>query len=145
VDDFILDGEDFPSGYKCWDLLRADRVDLTTYPYGERYAILQAFSPCPFINVIRTWKTREEKERAIFELLKRGAEGVVFKNHTAPYQPGRAGQDFKLPFRHTATVRVRSVDMNRNTARIEMLDGNRWLEVSGVKIDRGLVKPWGLR
>lgn len=141
VSDFILDGEYDPSGYQCWDLLRADQVDLSSYAYEERYGVLKSFSPCPLINVIPTWTTKEEKEEIIFELLRKDAEGVVFKNRLASYQAGRAGQHFKLPFRHAATVRVRSVDSKRNSARIEMLDGSRWLEVCGVKIERGLVQP----
>lgn len=139
--DFILDGEYEPPGYKCWDLLRADHVDLGSYAYEERYNVLKAFSQCPFITVIPTWTRKEEKERIIFELLRKGAEGVVFKNRLAQYQPGRAGQHFKLKFENTATVRVRSVDPNRDSARVEMLDGGLWLEVSGIKIQRGLVQP----
>ena len=141
VTDFILDGEYFPSGYKCWDLLRADRVDLGSYPYGERYAILRVFSPCPFIDVIPTWITKADKERTIFELLSRGAEGVVFKDQLAPYQPGRAGQHFKLKFENSATVRVRSVDSSGRSARIEMLDTGQWREVSGVKLKKDPVQP----
>lgn len=138
--DFILDGEYDSAGYNCWDLLRADQMELTRYGYEERYGILRAFSPCPLIHVIPTWTTKDEKEAAVFELLGKGAEGVVFKNRLAPYQPGRAGQHFKLKFENTATVRVRSVDLNRNSARIEMLDRGHWVEVSGIKIDRSLVK-----
>jgi ATP-dependent DNA ligase len=141
VTDFILDGEYYPSGLKCWDLLRADHVDLTDYPYEGRYSILKTFSACPLIHVTPTWTERAEKERKIFELLQKGAEGVVFKDRRAPYRPGRAGQHFKLKFENTATVRVRSVDPSRNRARIEMLDADRWIEVSGIKVARGKVKP----
>ena len=140
VTDFILDGEYDPSGYNCWDLLLADRVDLTSFAYEDRYRILKAFSPCPFINVIPSWATKDEKEAVIFELLGRGSEGVVFKNRLAPYQPGRAGQHFKLKFENAATVRVRSVDPTRSSARIEMLDAGGWREVSGIKIEKGLVQ-----
>jgi len=141
VNHFILDGEFEPSAYNCWDLLGADGEDLTRYAYGDRYRILKAFSPCPFINVISTWTTKDEKEAIIFELLRKGAEGVVFKNRLAPYQPGRAGQHFKLPFENGATVRVRSVDPTKNSARIEMLDAGIWIEVSGIKVEQGTVEP----
>lgn len=140
VTDFILDGECDPAAYKCWDLLRADQVDLSACAYEERYSVLKAFSPCPFINVIPTWTTKDEKEAIIFELLRKGAEGVVFKNRLAPYRAGRAGQHFKLPFENSATVRVRSVDPTRDCARIEMLHSGRWIEVSGIKIENGLVQ-----
>lgn len=140
VSDFILDGEYDPAAFNCWDLLRADQVDLTACAYEERYSVLKAFSPCPFIHVIPTWTTTDEKETIIFELLCKGAEGLVFKNRLAPYQPGRAGQHFKLPFENSATVRVRSVDPTKDRARIEMLDAGRWIEVSGIKIANGSVQ-----
>lgn len=141
VTDFVLDGEFEPCDYKCWDLLRADHVDLTSYAYEDRYGILKAFSSCPFINVVPSWTTKDEKEAIIFELLCKGAEGVVFKSRLAPYKPGRAGQHFKLKFENTATVRVRSVDPIRARACIEMLGANGWQEVSGIKIRNGVVKP----
>jgi ATP-dependent DNA ligase len=141
VADFILDGEYEPAGYKCWDLLRADQEDLTPYTYEDRYGILKAFSPCPLINVVPSWTTADQKEAAIFELLRKSAEGVVFKDRLAPHQPGRAGQHFKLKFENSATVRVRSVDPTRNSARIEMLHAGGWIEVSGIKIENGLVQP----
>jgi bifunctional non-homologous end joining protein LigD len=141
VTGFVLDGEYGPSAYNCWDLLRADQIDLTSYAYEERYGILKAFSPCPYINVIPTWTTKEQKEAIIFDLVRKGAEGVVFKDRRAPYQAGRAGQHFKLKFENSATVRVRSVDPTRNSARIEMLDAGTWVEVCGIKIEKGSVQP----
>lgn len=129
-----------PASYKCWDLLRADHVDLTAHAYEDRYSILKAFSPCPLVKIIPTWTTSPQKETIVFDLLRKGAEGVVFKNRLAPYQPGRAGQHFKLKFENSATVRVRSVDPTKDRACIEMLDAGRWIEVSGIKIANGSVQ-----
>ncbi|HEY6249607.1 MAG TPA: hypothetical protein VI685_06575 [Candidatus Angelobacter sp.] len=141
VTDFILDGEHEVSGYYCWDLLRAENVDLTMYAYAERYRVLQAFAPCPYIDILPSWTTPQDKERIIFELLRNGAEGVVFKDTQAPYRPGRAGQHFKLKFEKSATVRIRSVDPLRDRATIEMRDGQEWREVSGIKVQKGKVRP----
>ena len=141
VSDFVLDGEHEPSGYYCWDLLNADNVDLTGYAYGERYRVLQAFAPCRSIHVLTSWTNPDDKERIIFELLRDGAEGVVFKDTQAPYKAGRAGQHFKLKFEKSATVRIRSVDALRDRASIEMLDGQEWREVSGIRVQRGKVQP----
>ena len=141
VPDFVLDGEHERSGYHCWDLLHADNVDLATYAYGERYGILKVFTACPSIHIVPSWSTPDDKERIIFELLTNGAEGVVFKDTLAPYRPGRAGQHFKLKFEKSATVRIRSVDPFRDRASIEMLDGQEWKEVSGIKVQRSKVRP----
>jgi hypothetical protein len=141
VTHFILDGEYEPSGYYCWDLLGADHVDLTAYAYKERYGILKTFSPCPLIRILPSWTTTCEKEQKIFELLSKGAEGIAIKDTFAPYKPGRAGQHLKFPFTKAATARVRTVDIIRNRARIEMLDRGQWREVCGIKVQKGKLAP----
>jgi bifunctional non-homologous end joining protein LigD len=141
VSHFILDGEYERSGYYCWDLLQAEEVELAAFAYRDRYRVLQAFAPCPFIHILPSWTTTSDKERIVFEFLRNGAEGVVFKDAEAAYKPGRAGQHFKLKFEKTVTVRVRSIDSLRHRATIEMFDGREWQEVSGIKVARGMVKP----
>jgi bifunctional non-homologous end joining protein LigD len=141
VSHFILDGEFERTVYHCWDLLQAEDVDLTEYTYRSRYEVLKVFASCPSITILPSWTSADEKERIVFELWRNGAEGVVFKDTEAPYKAGRAGQHFKLKFDKAATVRIRSVDALRDRAEIEMFDGNRWREVSGVKIDRTTVEP----
>ncbi len=141
VPKFTLDGEYDRSGYHCWDLLQADQEDLSLYPYGDRYRILQAFAGCPLLSILPSWTTSHDKERIVFELLESGAEGVVFKDSQAPYRPGRAGQHFKLKFEKSATARVRTIDPIRDRATIEMLDHDQWREVSGIKVKRDSVKP----
>lgn len=140
VTDFILDGEYEPAGYQCWDILAADGVDLQRFSYRDRYDVLEPFGACPLIKILPVWRTTAEKQEVIADLRQRRAEGIVFKDSTAPYVPGRSGQHYKLKFEKTATVRVRSVDPVRNRAQIEMLDGARWREVSGIKIQNGLVR-----
>ena len=141
VSEFVLDGEYERSVYHCWDLFDAGGVDLATYGYGVRYRVLQTLGPSPFIQILPSWTKANEKERMGFELLRIGVEGVVFKDSEAPYKPGRAGQHFKLKFEKTATVRIQSVDPLRDRAVIEMLDGNDWREVSGIKVKRGTLNP----
>ncbi|MCU1304943.1 MAG: ATP-dependent ligase [Candidatus Sulfotelmatobacter sp.] len=140
VHNFILDGEYEPSGYRCWDLLQAGDEDLRSWPYRDRYGVLKVFAPCPRISVLPVWRTSAEKERIVFELHSKRAEGVAFKDSLAPYRPGRAGQHYKLKFVKTATVRIRSIEDSRDSARIEMLDGLVWRDVSGIKVRQGSVK-----
>ena len=141
VQDFVLDGEfERKEGYHCWDLLRADGIDLTDCPYGFRYQALQAFTACPLLKVVPSWTTPSERETMIFEFHHQKAEGVVFKNIKAKYRPGRAGQHYKLKFEKSATCRVREVDPVRDRVSVEMLDGGTWVEVCGLKVPNGTLR-----
>jgi ATP-dependent DNA ligase len=141
IETFTLDGEIEASGYHVWDLLQINEDNLTTYEYRDRYSILQHFSSLPLISVVPTWKNASDKERTTFEYLQQGVEGIVFKDSLARYRPGRAGQHFKLKFERTATVRIKALDITRDSAIIEMHDGGQWQEVSGIKVKRGEVNP----
>jgi bifunctional non-homologous end joining protein LigD len=142
LENLILDGEfEKRSGYYCWDLLSADRNDLREHPYAVRLTALQAFAVCPMFQVLPSWTTSAEKEAKVFEFHRSGAEGVVFKDSGAHYRPGRAGQHFKLKFEKTATVRVRTVDPVRDRVSVEMLDGDKWCEVCGLKVPNGTLCP----
>jgi len=142
VELFVLDGEYERSIYCCWDLLQVEALDLRSLPYQYRYHVLKPFAACPFLNILPVWAGRQDKREAIAQFLQRGAEGVVFKNRNATYRSGRAGQHYKLPFEKKATARIRTVHPTKASAELEMLEENgRWLPVSGVKIERGLVKP----
>ena len=138
ADDFILDGEFERTRLSCWDLLMAQGTDLRSYPYAERYKVLQVFCGCPGVTVLPCWTDEEDKERMAYEL--RRAEGVVFKNLEAPYRAGRAHQHYKLPFRKTATARVQEVDPVRDRVSLEMRVGTSWRTVCGLKVSRGQVR-----
>src|SRR6266568_5810677 len=138
IQSFTLDGEfEKRGGYHCWDLLNADGSDLRAHPYSLRFQTLQAFAAYPVLKILESWTTSAEKEAMIFELHRQHAEGVVFKNSEAAYRPGRAGQHFKLKFEKTATARVRDVDPVRDRVSVEMLDGDVWREVCGLKVPNG--------
>ncbi len=142
VPSFVLDGElEQNGGYHCWDLLEANDFALLDQPYAVRYRALEAFYGCSMIHVLPSWTTHTDKETMAFALQRKRAEGLVFKNAEAPYRPGRAGQHYKLKFEKHATVRVRDVDPVRNRVSIEMMDGNTWHEVCGLKVTHGTVRP----
>jgi bifunctional non-homologous end joining protein LigD len=142
VQSFVLDGEfERQKGYHCWDLLRADNIDLSDCPYGFRYQVLQAFAACPVLKILPSWTDPADKEAMLFEFHRQKAEGVVFKNSEARFRPGRANQHYKLKFEKSATCRVREVDPIRNRVGVEMLDGGIWIEVCGLKVLNGRLRP----
>jgi bifunctional non-homologous end joining protein LigD len=140
VDEFILDGEFENPYFYCWDLLSAQGIDLSSYPYGERYKILQVFRSCPTVTILPCWTAEGDKERMVHEFRAQRAEGVVFKNLEAPYRPGRAHQHFKLKFHQSVTARVVEVDPVRDRVSLEMLDNNTWRTVCGLKVPQGTVR-----
>lgn len=140
VDEFVLDGEFERRHFFCWDLLSANGTDLSAYPYGERYKILQVFRACPSVTVLPCWTAESDKERMVYEFRNQRAEGVVFKDLEAPYRAGRANQHFKLKFCRTATARVRGVDPVRDRLTLQMLDGTVWRRVCGLKVPNGTVQ-----
>lgn len=140
VDEFILDGEFERPYFYCWDLLSAQGIDLSAYPYGERYKILQVFRGCPTVTVLPCWTDEGDKERMVYEFRTQRAEGVVFKNLETAYRAGRAHQHFKLKFHQSATARVLEVDPFRDRVSLEMLDGNLWRTVCGLKVPNGAVR-----
>jgi ATP-dependent DNA ligase len=138
LESFTLDGEfEKQGGYHCWDLLSADGSDLREHPYSLRCEALRVFGACPLLHIVESWKMSAEKEAMIFEFHRQRAEGVAFKNSQAAYRPARSGQHFKLKFEKTATARVRDVDPVRDRVSVEMLDGDVWREVCGLKVPNG--------
>lgn len=133
---FLLDGELEDDAYPCFDLLEADGTDLRKFPYQERYGVLKQFQVASRIQVVRTAESEAEKEEMIFELLESGVEGAVFKNRTAVYRAGRSRQHHKFKFVDSAVVRVKDIDPERDSVTVEMIDGNIWREVCGLKVPR---------
>jgi ATP-dependent DNA ligase len=140
VDEFMLDGEFESPHFYCWDLLSAQGIDLSVCAYGERYKILQVFRGCPAVTILPLWADEGDKERLLYEFHAQRAEGVVFKNLEASYRPGRAHQHFKLKFHQSATARVVEVDPLRDRVSLEMLDGDIWRTVCGLKVPKGTLR-----
>lgn len=122
-----LDGEEIGDTLHCFDLTYADRAysDLT---YDQRYdclGSLLARSPQANLQLIPTAYRTEEKQ-ALFTLLQQqNAEGVVFKDFSAPYTAGRpasGGPQLKFKFLATGSFIVvahnakRSVQIGALTA-----------------------------
>ena len=140
IEEFVLDGEWEQSGnYCCWDLLQVQDRDLRGMEYSQRLISL-VWSFVPTLDVLPSATSIEKKHELLSRLREQRAEGVVIKDSKAPYRPGRAGQHYKLKFQKTATARVREADPVRDRVSIEMLDGNVWREVCGLKVPNGTLR-----
>src|SRR5262249_36761024 len=87
--------EAFPVVYCVFDLLEADREDLTARPLVERRAMLEdAISPTENLRISEAW--RDGSERRFAEACRSGWEGLIAKRADAPYAPGRSKDWLKL-------------------------------------------------
>lgn len=111
LDTVELDGEEIGTTLHCFDLTNADG-SYTAAPYDQRYQRLRTLldtTPQDALQLVPTAFTPEDK-RAVFAQLKHDhAEGVVFKDYTAPYTIGRpssGGPQLKYKFLATGSFIV---------------------------------------
>jgi len=136
--DFVLDGELVGETLFAFDVLRHDGVDTTTLPLSVRLNMLESYPETGAIRRCETYRTSEEKQRALSHLRESGAEGVVMKHLSSLYKPGRPnsmGESLKLKFVVSASVRVCRVNNGKRSVGMELLDENgNWIEVGNLSI-----------
>jgi bifunctional non-homologous end joining protein LigD len=127
---WLIDGEAVGDVLFAFDLLESAGADLRAQPYRRRLAALAKIvgtAPAP-IRTVETATTTAEKT-AMLDLLKdRNAEGIVFKRHTQTSTPGRSasgGDWLKFKFHATASCIVASVNGEKRSVALELLDTRR--------------------
>lgn len=105
--DFTLDGEIVGEIFHVFDLLSCNGKSWMSRQYQDRLNALEViFSSGPRTHVrkIETFYGADEKRASLQQLQQRGAEGIVFKLLSAPYEAGRpASGGFALKFKFTTT------------------------------------------
>ena len=133
---YIVDGEAVGETLFVFDLLDVDQNDIRSAPYGQRLAQLEQIGFGGAIVLAETAKTQQEKQRLYDRLRASGAEGIVFKQHTAPYTAGRpnsGGPQVKFKFYATASVVVTKLNVKRSVA-VAVRNGEQFIEVGNVTI-----------
>ena len=110
----VIDGEVVPTSegpvYWLFDVLQIAGEDLRSLGYVERWQRLDAEIEPAIDHPIRIldYAQGHAAKRALYERLRAAqAEGIVFKRHDAPYEPGRpssGGAQVKHKFVKTADV-----------------------------------------
>jgi len=101
---FTLDGELIGEKYFVFDILESNGRLLNPHPYHLRLSILsQLRSASSDVEFAETAKTHLDKVALFNRLQAEHAEGVVFKQHGAPYTPGRGPTQLKLKFWESAS------------------------------------------
>ena len=143
--DWLIDGELMGEEYHTFDLLEHEG-SYRAQPLRRRLVALfnlVASGQAPSISLVASYTGEAVKRRFLERCRKDNLEGVVFKNMTASYIPGRpnsGGVQFKLKFVETASVVVTSLNGKRSV-KIGVLDGERMISCGNVTIPVGSSIP----
>jgi bifunctional non-homologous end joining protein LigD len=115
-DQVLLDGEQMGEVYHAFDLLEASGSNLRSDPYIERLNNLFAVaantfgeSEHPNFRTVLTFTKEPSKRKGFQRIQDAKGEGVVFKDRTAPFSPGKpnsGGPQLKFKFTASATCQV---------------------------------------
>jgi len=139
--DWLIDGELIGEDYHPFDLLEHDG-SYRAQPLRRRLVALfnlLASGQAPNIQLVGSYTGEAVKRRFLERCREGNLEGVVFKDMTAPYIPGRpnsGGAQRKFKFVETASVVVTSLNGKRSV-KIGVLDGERMISCGNVTIPVG--------
>lgn len=129
----LLDGEAIGDVYVAFDCLQEAAADLRNHPYRERYAFLtelvQSTDDHFHLRCAHAAVDKQAKQSLVSQLREQKKEGVVLKNSSAPYSPGRpntGGAQLKLKFYATVSCIVLDTHGTKRSVKLELnTDGQR--------------------
>ena len=128
---YLVDGEAVGDRLFAFDLLELDGTNLKPMPFSQRLSQLEQLGFDSSITVVETAKTTAEKQVLYDRLQAAGAEGIVFKRHSAPYSAGRpnsGGDQLKFKFYDTASVIVSKINDKRSVGMALLASQNQTAE-----------------
>ncbi|MCP4686732.1 MAG: WGR domain-containing protein [Desulfobacterales bacterium] len=140
---YLVDGEAVGERLFVFDLLEIDGEDIRATPYDQRLAQLEKLGLGGAVSVVDTARAKEEKRRLFDRLKTSDAEGIVFKERSAPYTAGRpnsGGAQVKFKFYATASVIVTKKN-DKHSVAMGVLDGRERVGVGNVTIPPGKPLP----
>ncbi len=133
---FLIDGEAVGEKLFVFDLLEISGKDIRSESYSKRMALLESLGLKEPLVMVETAKNKKEKQQFYDRLKSSGAEGIVFKKHSASYtagRPNRGGSQVKFKFCDTASVIVTKINEKRSVA-MALMDGEKRVPVGNVTI-----------
>ena len=137
--DFVLDGESIGDHLHAFDLLFLNGEDLRAKSYHHRYVLLLNLlaSGLPkHIRIVGCFIDPLDKASWLHTFKRQKAEGIVFKQLSAPYTPGRpnsGGSQLKHKFVATLSAVVAKVNTQRSV-QLRLLNHEGWQIVGNVSI-----------
>lgn len=144
--DLLLDGEAIGDTLHVFDLLDYAGGCQRHQPYAERLRLLSellAGVPAALL-LVPTAYTAKEKHHLLARLQREKREGVVLKNLTAPYTPGRhpgCGDALKFKFQESASFVVTQVHPTKRSVSLGLYDGSELLHAGNVTIPSNAAVP----
>ena len=139
--DFLLDGEAVGDTLHVFDFLESGGVDYRQHPYTERLLSLDDLLPSGtgMIKLVYTAWTAREKISLLERLRRENKEGVVLKNLTAAYQPGKTSgllsDHLKYKFVESASFLVTLVHPTKRSVSLGLYqDDSEIVEAGSVTI-----------
>jgi bifunctional non-homologous end joining protein LigD len=136
--DVLIDGEAVGNTLHAFDLLEINGHCLRQRGYIDRFTSLMRTIPAglPALRWVSTATDPNDKLEIYHELKDSNAEGVVFKDMTAPYSPGRpnsGGAQRKFKFVESATFIVTGLNTQRSVM-LGLYDNETLLPAGNVTI-----------
>jgi len=136
---FVIDGEACGEYLHAFDLISQDGQGCSQIPYAERLTRLERLlskSGQDRIVPVKTEYSADGKQH-LFDTLKADTrEGIVFKDRTAAYTPGRptrGGAQLKFKFEATLSAIVSKIN-NKRSVGLELIDDGARIDVGNVTI-----------
>jgi len=136
----VLDGEALGDTIIIFDVLEDETGCIRQKSYAERLSVLEhIFSSIDskLICMVTTAYTSEEKQQLFSLVHENTGEGVVIKDLTAQYTPGRPnklGSQLKYKFVESASVLVSEVSQNKRSVSMSVLDKGELINIGKVTI-----------
>ena len=127
----VLDGELVGDVLWLFDVFEVSGRDMTGLPYHQRHRWLmqyEAVMPSQAVKIVHAAESQRAKAALIVLAKKAHAEGVVFVNRNAPYEPGRpnkGGNNLRWKFRASASLIVAEHHPAKNSLDVMLADGTR--------------------
>jgi len=128
----ILDGEAIGETFYTFDLLEVLEKNFRDRGYEKRHARLSTIAFGESIKVVPLSVGYSAKKEMYDRLMLERKEGVVFKELSSSYTPGRppsGGSMIKYKFTATVSVRVTRGRAGKQSIGMELLDGDKWIFV----------------
>ena len=147
--DFLLDGEAMSDLLYVFDVLEGGGLDHRSSPYADRLHTLKRLLPANFQTIVPVYTAHSAREKlALLERLRReNKEGVVLKNLTARYTPGKtsgSGSDqLKYKFVESASFLVTLVHPTKRSVSLGLYAGSEIVEAGHVTVppNHGIPQP----
>jgi len=143
----LLDGEAVGEVFHAFDLLERNDLDFRPNSYATRYENLKdLIDPVASSHLFYAPSATDAGEKAYMlqNLRQRKREGVVFKDRTAPYTPGRpnsGGSQVKLKFYATVSCIVAGNNGTKRSIALELFEGVKRIGVGNVTIPPNVPIP----